>query len=49
MSCIHGKDTKPEEIVRKYLFQKDSVIGKMTETFREVPTLYYRSIKRLSL
>ena len=20
MSCIHGKDTKPEEIVRKYLF-----------------------------
>lgn len=22
MSCIHGKDTKPEEIVRKYLFSK---------------------------
>ena len=22
MSCIHGKDTKPEELVRKYLFSK---------------------------
>ena len=22
VSCIHGKDTKPEEIVRKYLFSK---------------------------
>lgn len=22
MSCIHGEDTKPEEIVRKYLFSK---------------------------
>lgn len=22
MSCIHGEDTKPEEIVRKHLFSK---------------------------
>ena len=36
MSRIHSKDTKPEEIVRKWLFRKDLDIEKMLKVSQDV-------------
>lgn len=47
MSCIHGKDTKPEEIVRKYLFSKGFRYRKNDKKFREARMLCYRSTEQL--
>ena len=45
MSRILGKDTKPEEIVRKFLFQKDFDTVKMTADTLESRTLSFQSIE----
>lgn len=47
MSCIHGKDTKPEEIVRKYLFSKGFRYRKNDKKFPGSPDVVlpkYRTV-----
>ena len=34
MAAIHGKDTKPEMVVRRWLWGMDSVIGLIIHDFR---------------
>lgn len=45
MSCIKGKDTKPEEIVRKYLFLRGLGIEKTINDFPELRILFYLNIR----
>lgn len=46
MSRIRNKDTKPEELVRKYLFSKGSAIGKTMPGFQGNRTSFFPNIKR---
>ena len=45
MSRIHGKNTKPEELVRKYLFPRDSVTERTMPGFLENRILFCRNTK----
>lgn len=45
MSQIRGKNTKPEEIVRKYLFSQGFRYRKYDPGFQGNRTLYCQSIK----
>lgn len=45
MSHIRSKNTKPEEKLESFFFQKDFVIEKMLKHFRGVLTLCSQSIK----
>ena len=47
MSRIHGKNTKPEELVRKYLFPRDSVTERTMPGFLENRTSSSQSTKLL--
>lgn len=46
MSCIKGKNTRPEEIVRKYLFLRDSDTERMTRDYPEHQILFYLNIRQ---
>lgn len=48
MSHIRSTNTKPEEIVRKYLFSHGLRYRKMYEHFPAVLISYFLNIKRLS-
>lgn len=45
MSRIRGKDTKPEELVRKYLFSQGFRYRKMTLGFQENRILFFPNIR----
>lgn len=49
MSRIHSKNTKPEELGRKFLFSQGFRYRKMMPGCQENQTLCYPNIKRSSL
>lgn len=49
MSQIRSKNTKPEEIVRKYLFSCGLRYKKMIRDCQDIRTLYCPNIKQLFL
>ena len=46
MSRIHCKDTKPEELVRKFLFLKGFVTERTMPDFLANQTSFFRNIKQ---